>query len=155
VCGSNVSSNAVPCVFGTGLGIGGVALAFTARTFIEDGVNALCMYIDQPFKVGEMIQINDIATAKGDVEHIGLKSTRIRARTGELLIFPNSMIAGARIQNFHQMEFRKGELSFVRPARSLAHLPERILTNLHCSRSQRVSYKTPSKLVYTVTAACS
>jgi small-conductance mechanosensitive channel len=113
-----------------GLGIGGIAVAFTARTFIEDAINALCMYIDQPFKIGETIQINDSATAKGSVVHIGLKSTRIRAKTGELLVFPNSMIAGARIQNFHQMDFRKGDISFVCAAyHNRSHVTSRLRGN--------------------------
>src|SRR5690606_36030909 len=42
----------------------------------------------------------------GTVEHVGLKTTRLRALTGEELILANTDVVGARIQNLRQMQKR-------------------------------------------------
>ncbi|MCM8799712.1 MAG: mechanosensitive ion channel family protein, partial [Candidatus Omnitrophica bacterium] len=67
-----------------GLGIGGVAVALAAQTILKDLFSYFCIIFDKPFKVGDFIIVDDFM---GTVEHIGIKTTRIRSLNGEVLIF--------------------------------------------------------------------
>jgi small-conductance mechanosensitive channel len=90
--------------FIAGLGIGGVAIALATQTVLADTFNSFAIALDKPFEAGDSITVGDLS---GTVEHIGLKTTRIRSFTGELLIFGNSDLTGARIKNFKQMQQRR------------------------------------------------
>jgi small-conductance mechanosensitive channel len=54
--------------------------------------------------IGDFIAAGDMS---GTVEHIGLKTTRVRSLTGEQLVFPNSDLLGSRIRNYKRMEDRR------------------------------------------------
>ena len=70
--------------------------------------------------VGDFIVCGDI---RGNVEQIGLKTTRIRSLGGELLIMPNSDILESRVKNFKKMKKRRALLSIgVTYQTSLEHL---------------------------------
>ena len=69
------------------LGIGGVALALALQGVLGDLFASLSIIFDKPFVVGDSIRVGDLA---GTVQHVGLKSTRIRALTGEQLVFSNA-----------------------------------------------------------------
>ena len=69
------------------LGIGGVALALALQGVLGDLFASLAIIFDKPFVVGDSIRVGDLA---GTVQHVGLKSTRIRALTGEQLVFSNA-----------------------------------------------------------------
>ena len=58
-----------------GLGIGGLALALAAQKTVENLFGAFSIGVDQPFSVGDFITVDGIT---GEVEAIGLRSTRIR-----------------------------------------------------------------------------
>ena len=79
------------------LGIGGVALALALQGVLGDLFASLSIIFDKPFAVGDSIQVGDLS---GTVEHVGLKSTRIRALTGEQLVFSNADLLSSRIQKF-------------------------------------------------------
>ena len=63
----------------TGLDIGGIAIALAVQNILGDLFAALSIVLDKPFVVGDAINVGDAA---GSVEHIGLKSTRLRSDTG-------------------------------------------------------------------------
>ena len=86
------------------LGIGGVALALALQGVLGDLFASLTIIFDNPFAVGDYIQVGDLA---GTVQHVGLKSTRILAVTGEQLVFSNSDLLGSRIRNFRMREERR------------------------------------------------
>jgi len=86
------------------LGIGGVALALALQGVLGDLFASLTIIFDKPFAVGDYIQVGDLA---GTVQHVGLKSTRILAVTGEQLVFSNSDLLGSRIRNFRSREERR------------------------------------------------
>jgi small-conductance mechanosensitive channel len=96
----------------TGLGIGGVAVALAAQAVLGDLFSAIAIYLDKPFIVGDSIKVNDFI---GTVEHIGMKTTRVRSLGGELLVYPNSQLTTARIQNFRQMTERRVVINFSVP----------------------------------------
>jgi small-conductance mechanosensitive channel len=96
----------------TGLGIGGVAVALAAQAVLGDLFAAIAIYTDKPFVPGDAIQVGD---ASGTVESTGVKTTRVRSDNGELLVYPNSMLTSARIQNFERIRERRAVVTFLVP----------------------------------------
>lgn len=88
----------------TGLGITGIAVALALQNILGDLFAALSIVLDKPFVVGDHIEFDAFA---GTVEHIGLKSTRIRSVTGELIIASNGDLLKGRIRNFRNMRQRR------------------------------------------------
>src|SRR5690606_13921906 len=93
----------------TGLGIGGVAVALAVQNILGDLFGSLSIVLDKPFVIGDFIVVDDLA---GTVEHIGLKTTRVRALSGEQLVFSNTDLLGARIHNYKRMQQRRVVFSF-------------------------------------------
>lgn len=87
-----------------GIGIGGIAVAMASQAVLGDAFSALCIYLDKPFEIGDFIIIDD---SMGSVEHIGLKTTRIRSLSGEQLVFSNSDLTKSRVKNYKRMETRR------------------------------------------------
>ena len=98
----NLGINIGPLV--ASLGIGGVALALALQGILGDLFASLTIIFDKPFAVGDYIQVGDLA---GTVQHVGLKSTRIRATSGEQLVFSNADLLGSRIRNFQNRQERR------------------------------------------------
>jgi len=88
----------------TGLGIGGVAVALAMQTVLSDLFASLSIALDKPFVIGDFIVIDDL---RGTVEHVGLKTTRVRSLSGEQLIFSNNDLLKSRIRNFRRMSERR------------------------------------------------
>jgi small-conductance mechanosensitive channel len=86
------------------LGIGGIAVALALQNILGDLLSSLSIVLDKPFVVGDFIIIDEIA---GTVEHIGLKTTRIRSLSGEQIVFSNSDMLKSRIRNYKRMETRR------------------------------------------------
>ncbi|MBN1129255.1 MAG: mechanosensitive ion channel family protein [Chitinispirillaceae bacterium] len=87
-----------------GLGIGGIAVALAAQTMLGDIFSYFMILLDRPFEVGDFVIVNDLM---GTVEHVGIKSTRVRSLGGELLVFRNTDLTDSRIRNFKKMEQRR------------------------------------------------
>jgi small-conductance mechanosensitive channel len=93
----------------TGLGIGGVAIALAVQNVLGDLLAALSIVFDKPFVVGDFITVDTFA---GTVEHIGLKTTRLRSVNGEQIIFSNAELLKSRIRNYKRMHERRIVLTF-------------------------------------------
>jgi small-conductance mechanosensitive channel len=109
----------------TGLGIGGIAIALAVQNILGDLFAALSIVLDKPFVVGDAINVGD---AGGTVEHIGLKSTRLRSDSGEMIIISNGDLLKSRIRNFRGQEKRlvilKLGIEYGTPPEKLARVPE-------------------------------
>lgn len=92
-----------------GLGIGGLAVALAAQKILGDLFGAVSIVLDKPFVVGDFIVVG---TQMGTVETIGMKTTRLRALSGEQLVFPNADLLASRIQNFQRMQERRVVFGF-------------------------------------------
>lgn len=79
-----------------GLGLGGLAFALAGKDTVENIFGAVAILIDQPFRVGDTIVTGGI---QGSVEHIGLRSTRLRTPENSLVAVPNSKIISAHVDN--------------------------------------------------------
>jgi small-conductance mechanosensitive channel len=88
----------------TGLGIGGIAVALAAQNILGDLFAAVAIVLDRPFVVGDAIAIEGV---EGDVEEIGLKTTRIRSVNGEQIVVANSELLKSRIRNYGRMLQRR------------------------------------------------
>jgi len=86
------------------LGVGGIAVALAVQNILGDLFASFSIVLDQPFTIGDFITVEEYM---GTVEHIGLKSTRIRSLTGEQLIFSNSDLTDSRIRNYKRMDKRR------------------------------------------------
>lgn len=87
-----------------GLGIGGIAIGLAAQGIFADLFAALSIIFDRPFVKGETITY-DQTTAT--VEKIGLKSTRLRALTGEKKIISNTNLLGKEITSYVELDHRR------------------------------------------------
>jgi small-conductance mechanosensitive channel len=87
-----------------GLGIGGVAVALAAQNILGDLFASASIVLDKPFVLQDFIVVGE---DMGTVEHIGLKTTRVRSLSGEQLIFANSDLLRSRIRNFQRMNQRR------------------------------------------------
>jgi len=93
-----------------GLGIGGIAVAFAAQSFLGDLFAFISIFLDKPFEVGDFLVID--SDTKGTVEYIGLRSTRLRSLSGELLVVPNRELTALRLHNYRHMERRRVVIRF-------------------------------------------
>jgi small-conductance mechanosensitive channel len=84
-----------------GLGVGGVAVALALQNVLGDLFASLSIALDKPFVVGDNLTID---TYTGVVEHIGIKTTRLRSENGEQIILSNADILKSRVRNFGRMQ---------------------------------------------------
>ncbi|MBZ0200599.1 MAG: mechanosensitive ion channel family protein, partial [Ignavibacteriaceae bacterium] len=108
----------------TGLGIGGIAIALAAQAILGDLFSHFVIFFDKPFEIGDFIVVGD---KRGNVEYIGLKTTRLRALEGEQLVFSNTDLTNSRIHNYKKMAKRrvvfKLGVIYQTPANQLAEIP--------------------------------
>lgn len=93
----------------TGLGIGGIAVALAVQNVLGDILSSLSIVLDKPFVIGDFLIVDNMM---GTVEHIGLKTTRVRSLSGEQLVFSNSDLLKSRIRNYKRMQERRVVFSF-------------------------------------------
>jgi small-conductance mechanosensitive channel len=109
---SNLGINVT--TFVASLGIGGIAVALAAQNILGDLFASLAIAIDKPFEVGDAIAV---AGVSGSVEHVGLKTTRIRADSGEQIVISNADLLKNVVRNYKRMSTRRVQLSFsINPA---------------------------------------
>src|SRR4051812_38619625 len=109
----------------TGLGVGGIALALAVQNILGDLLAALAIIFDRPFDVGDSIVVD---TMSGTVEHIGLKTTRVRSTSGEQIVISNSELLKSRIRNYKRMYERRvafmTDVSYETPGELVAKIPQ-------------------------------
>lgn len=88
----------------TGLGIGGIAIALAVQNILGDLLASLSIVLDKPFVIGDFIVVDTLA---GTIEHIGLKTTRVRSLSGEQLVFSNNDLLKSRVRNYGRMSERR------------------------------------------------
>ncbi|MBN1502146.1 mechanosensitive ion channel family protein [Candidatus Woesearchaeota archaeon] len=91
------------------LGIGGIAIAFALQRILEDIFSSFSIYFDKPFEVGDYIVIGE---DKGVVQHIGLKTTRIKHLQGQEVVVSNRELTSTRIHNYKKMKERRIAFTF-------------------------------------------
>lgn len=92
-----------------GLGIMGVAVGLAGQAILSDFFSYLVIIMDKPFSIGDYLSFGGTS---GTVEHIGLKTTRLRAVTGELIVVPNGDITKQTINNYYPVRSLQRSFSF-------------------------------------------
>lgn len=114
-----------------GLGIGGLAVALAAQDTLANFFGTIVMFTDRPFKIGDWVQFK---TVDGDVESIGLRTTRIRTWSKSLVVVPNKMLTSEIIENWSAMPKRRVKMTigvtYDSPPGKVAELVNRIRTLL-------------------------
>ena len=91
----------------TGLSIVGAALALAAKESLENLIASFVIFFDKPFYTGDTLKVNNIS---GTVEHIGLRSTRIRTPEKTLVTVPNKQMVDSMVDNLSMRTQRRAEI---------------------------------------------
>ena len=91
----------------TGLSIVGAALALAAKESLENLIASFIIFFDKPFFTGDTLIVNNVS---GTVEHIGLRSTRIRTNEQTLVTVPNKQMVDSVVDNLSNRLKRRGEI---------------------------------------------
>jgi MscS family membrane protein len=81
----------------TGLGLGGIAIAFAAQKTLENLFGGIMVISDKPIQVGDFCRAGEFT---GVVEDIGLRSTRLRTLERTMVSIPNGQLATMSLENF-------------------------------------------------------
>jgi small-conductance mechanosensitive channel len=141
---SNIGVNITALL--AGLGVGGVAVALALQNVLGDLFASLSIALDKPFVIGDNLVID---TFIGKVEHIGIKTTRLRSEGGEQIILSNADILRSRVRNFGRLSqlriLATIRVGFDTPADKLKEMPkllENIIREHAQARFERCHLKT-------------
>jgi small-conductance mechanosensitive channel len=87
-----------------GLGVGGIAIGLAAQCIFSELFAAISIIFDKPFRRGDTVSYDNTVAR---VEVIGMKSTRLRALTGEEKIISNSKLLEKEITNNTMTLYRR------------------------------------------------
>ena len=134
---SNLGINITALV--AGLGIGGIALALAVQNVLGDLFGALSIVLDKPFVIGDFIAVGEF---QGSVEHVGIKTTRLRSLSGEQIIISNADLLQSRIRNYKRMYERRIAFGvgivYGTPHATLARIPGIIRAAIEAQAKTRV-----------------
>lgn len=91
----------------TGLSIVGAAVALALRESLENLIASFIIFFDRPFTLGDLVKVQNIT---GNVEKIGLRSTRIRTDQKTYITVPNKQMVDSILDNLSLRTQLKGEL---------------------------------------------
>jgi len=103
---ANLGIEIMPLI--AGLGIGGIAIALAVQNVLGDLFASLSIALDKPFKVGDFLVLGE---EKGTVEQIGIKSTRLRSLSGEMIVMSNGDLLKSRVRNYGLLYERRATFS--------------------------------------------
>lgn len=86
------------------LGVGGIAVALALQNVLGDLFASIAILLDKPFIVGDGIQVGEFV---GNIERIGVKTTRLRSVNGEEIVMGNNDLVSSRIRNFKRLNERR------------------------------------------------
>ncbi len=87
-----------------GLGIAGIAIAMAANSSLSHVIGGATIFADRPFEVGDAVKIGGTT---GNVEEVGIRSTRVRTLDGTLVTIPNADVANAVTENYSKATRRR------------------------------------------------
>ncbi len=80
------------------LGVGSLAVALAAQETIANMIGGFVIITDRPFRVGDRIRLP--SGEIGDVQEIGIRSTRILDFDNNLIVYPNAELIKGKIINY-------------------------------------------------------
>ncbi len=82
-----------------GFGIGGIAIALALQGTLSEFFSGLYIMSDRPIRVGDYVELD--SGLKGYVKEIGWRSTKIQDIADNMVVVPNSKLAGSTIINYY------------------------------------------------------
>ncbi|EXF45820.1 mechanosensitive ion channel MscS [Pseudomonas sp. BAY1663] len=126
------------------LGVGGIAIALAVQTLLSDVFASLSIGVDKPFEIGDFVVFGEVA---GTIEHIGLKTTRIRALSGEQIVISNADLLRQIVHNYKRMNTRrivfKFGITYNTPSekvKDVAALVKRIIDGIEIAKFDRAHF---------------
>lgn len=86
------------------LGVVGIGISLASQDTVGNLFGFAAIVSDDPFKVGDFVRTPDVT---GIVEHVGMRSTRIRQLDQVLATVPNNLLTNAIVMNLSRMEKRR------------------------------------------------
>jgi MscS family membrane protein len=123
----------------TGLSIVGAALALAGKESLENLIASFVIFFDKPFYTGDTVKVNNVS---GAVEHIGLRSTRIRTQDKTLVTVPNKQMVDNLIDNFSMRNQRRAEIKLEFSPKSPTSSIETLITE-----TNKLLAKNPDQIV--------
>lgn len=80
----------------TALGVGSLAIGLAAKETLSNMISGFTLIMDRNFAPGDRINLSGF---EGEVETIGLRSTKLRLGNGNTLIVPNAELVNTKILN--------------------------------------------------------
>jgi small-conductance mechanosensitive channel len=121
-----------------GLGVGGIAIALAVQNILGDLLASLSIVMDKPFVVGDFVVVDDYM---GTIEHIGIKTTRLRSLSGEQVVFSNNDLLKSRLRNYKRMRERRAIFNFgvlyQTPHETLERMPKLIQSIIESQKKTR------------------
>ncbi len=81
------------------IGIAGLGLSLAGRDLLADLIAGMTILVDQPFRIGDRVDLMDLNTV-GVVHEIGMRSTRIITANNRMVVVPNSLMAQNQVINY-------------------------------------------------------
>ncbi len=78
-------------------GILGIVLGFAAQDAIGNLIGGLALYVDNTYKIGDVIRIED--EMRGTVTDVGIRSTTVLTEDNLLVTVPNAMLNSTQVVN--------------------------------------------------------
>lgn len=127
------------------LGVGGIAVALALQNVLGDLFASIAILLDKPFIVGDSIQVGEFI---GNIERIGVKTTRLRSVNGEEIVMGNHDLVASRIRNYKRLNERRVVLSLAvvydMPHETVARIPailREIIESTPNTRFDRAHFK--------------
>lgn len=111
----------------TGLSIVGAAMALAGKESLENLIASFIIFFDKPFFTGDTVKVNNIT---GKVEHIGLRSTRIRTADKTLVTVPNKQMVDSMVDNWSMRTRRRAEIKLELSAKTGSNTIEEVCNAL-------------------------
>ena len=91
----------------TGLSIVGAAIALATKESLENLIASFIIFFDKPFTTGDLVKVQGFT---GNVEKIGLRSTRIRTDHKTFITVPNKQMVDTILDNITLRTQRRVEV---------------------------------------------
>lgn len=92
----------------TGLSIVGAAIALALRESLENLIASFVIFFDKPFTTGDFVRVQNVS---GNVEKIGLRSTRVRTTDKSYVTVPNKQMVDSILDNVTLRSQIRGEIN--------------------------------------------
>jgi len=81
-----------------------LAVALAAQDTLANLLGSFVIYLDKPFKAGDLIEADGIT---GRIEHVGFRTTRIRTLEKSLITVPNKKLIDTALNNITLSDMRR------------------------------------------------